>query len=274
MKKTQKKKKSFLDYVVSIILVVAIGVFIYAAYNLFLIFTEYKAGEDTYEALRDYVEVVAVDEIQNQSDDVTNAADEVILEAQLAPTAPIIVDFQKLQQVNPDIIGWIHMEAIPSISYPIVQGEDNDYYLHHTVEGERNSSASIFVDFQNAGDFSDANTIVYGHNMKNQSMFGLLKQYKKAETCAKSPYFWILTPQQDYRYELFSVREVNERDEVYSLFSSNGEGFKSYLETMQAESEVAFNLEFDGTEKVVTLSTCTTDASKRCVVQGVRKDEM
>lgn len=273
MDKKQKKKKGLVDYLLTLVMLAAVGVFLYSGYNLFMIYSEYKAGEETYDHMQEYVETVDVGENENPSDDEETVQDAPV-DAQLALKAPITVDFQQLKEVNEDIVGWIYMEAIPSISYPIVQGEDNDYYLHHTVEGKRNSSASIFVDFQNAGDFSDANTIVYGHNMKNQSMFGLLKQYKNAETCAASPYFWILTPEQDYRYELFSVREVSERDEVYSLFSSNGEEFKTYLETMQAESLVPFNLTFDGTEKIVTLSTCTTSATKRCVVQGYRKDAM
>lgn len=260
MAKKNKKKKNFLDYFITIILILAIGTFLYAAYNLFMIFSEYKAGEKTYEGLLEYVH------------EEPNADDKEVLEGILANTAPITVDFEQLQEINPDIVGWIYMEAVPSISYPIVQGDDNEYYLHHTVEGEKNSSASIFVDYQNASDFSDANTIVYGHNMKNQSMFGLLKKYKELETCQESPYFWILTPQQDYKYEIFSVREVSDRDEVYSMFSRNGDEFKTYLEKMQAESLVAFEQQFDGTEKIVTLSTCTTNARKRCVVQGVRMD--
>lgn len=268
MDKKQKKKKGLVDYLLTLVMLAAVGIFLYAGYNLFMIYSEYKAGEETYDHMQEYVASVDEHENENSSDTDQDAS----VDAQPVLKAPITVDFQQLKTVNEDIIGWIYMEAIPSISYPIVQGEDNDYYLHHTVEGKRNSSASIFVDFQNAGDFTDANTIVYGHNMKNQSMFGLLKQYKKAETCAASPYFWILTPEQDYRYELFSVREVSERDEVYSLFSSSGEEFKAYLERMQVESLVPFNLTFDGTEKIVTLSTCTTSATKRCVVQGVRED--
>ena len=88
---------------------------------------------------------------------------------------PPEVDFEELQKMNSDVIGWIEVEAIPEISYPIVRGEDNDYYLHRTFKKANNSAGSIFVDYRNGQYFGDCNTIVYGHNMKNGSMFGKLK---------------------------------------------------------------------------------------------------
>ena len=275
MKKQQKRKKSIVDYLLTLVMVVAFGVFVYAGYNLLVIQSEYKEGEETYEQLQAYVQET------NEEKEITKTEDEILtpgietagsLEAELALKAPITVDFLQLKEVNEDIVGWIYLEAIPSISYPIVQGEDNDYYLKHTVEGKRNSSASIFIDYRNMSDFSQANTIVYGHNMKNQSMFGLLKQYKKAETCASSPYIWILTPQGEYRYEIFSVREVGDRDDVYSHLDFQAEELKAYMEQMQSHSIVPFTHTFDGTEKMITLSTCTSKATKRCVVQAYRAD--
>ena len=265
MDKKKKRKKSLVDYLLLIIMAAALGVFLYAGYQLLTIFTEYRAGEEEYAQMLEYVDVSGMD--SEEEDESTDS-----IEAQLALEAPIQVDFQNLQKVNEDIVGWIYMEAIPSISYPIVQGEDNEYYLRHTVEGKRNSAASIFMDFRNKNDYSDANTIIYGHNMKNQTMFGLLKQYKNAETCASSPYFWILTPERDYRYEIFSVREVSELDDMYALHSTDADTFKSYLENTQAGSLVPFQHTFDGNEKIITLSTCTTNARKRCVVQGFRKE--
>lgn len=274
MSKKQKKKKSFLDYLLTLVMVVAFGVFVYAGYNLFVIQNEYKEGEDTYKQMQEYVHGNVEDSGEESSSDVQAPEISDPLEAVPVLEAPITVDFQQLKEVNEDIVGWIYMEAIPTISYPIVQGEDNEYYLKHTVEGKRNSAASIFLDYRNAGDFTDDNTIVYGHNMKNQSMFGLLKQYKKAETCAVSPYFWILTPERDYRYEIFSVREIGERDDVYSHLDFQEEELKTYLEQMQEHSLVSFEHTFDGKEKIITLSTCTTRSTKRCVVQGFFRDEM
>lgn len=263
----KKKKKGIVDYFLILAMVLSFGVFTYASYHLIIIQNEYKKGEQTYEHMQEYVQEnepdIEQEPLKEQEDPI---------EAKVELKAPITVDFQQLQAVNEDIVGWIYMEAIPEISYPIVQGTDNNYYLKHTVEGKRNSSASIFMDYRNMSDFSHENTLIYGHNMKNQSMFGRLKQYKQAETCAKSQYFWILTPQRDYRYEIFSVREVGERDDVYSHLTFEQEELKSYLEQMQEHSAVPFSYTFDGTEKIVTLSTCTTKSTKRCVVQGFFKE--
>lgn len=98
--------------------------------------------------------------------------------------------------------GWLYIEAL-DISYPVVQGPDNDTYLHTTYEGTSNFAGSIFLDYQNQDDFSDGNTIVYGHNMKNLSMFGKLKQMKEQEKYRDSVYFWMLTPESNDVYQIF-----------------------------------------------------------------------
>lgn len=262
----RKKKKKGSNLILNIILVLSLAVLVFSAYNLYQIFSEYKKGTDEYEGLQSYVQEVtpAPAKEDAQGDAPVNPAE--------APKAPISVDFSQLQKVNPDIVGWIYVEAIPKISYPVVKGTDNDFYLHHTVEKQRNSSASIFMDFQNRKDFSDSNTLVYGHNMKNQSMFGLLKNLRDQSVYEKAPYFWILTPEADYQYEVFSAREVPEDDEVYTLFSEGGEALKEYLEKMQTASDVTGQMTFTGQEKIVTLSTCTGNDTTRCIVQGVRRE--
>lgn len=117
---------------------------------------------------------------------------------------PIDVDWESLLAVNPDIVGWIFAEGV-DISYPVLQGSDNEYYLKHTLEGDYNFAGSIFMDYQNEPDLSDCNTIIYGHNMKNGSMFGSLKKYSNEDAYAVDPYFWILTPDANYRYEIQSA---------------------------------------------------------------------
>ena len=262
MEPKQKKKKKAGNIILDIILVIAIGIFLYAAYNLYQIYAEYKAGTDEYDDLRQYTSEATP----------TPAPDDAAAEEKPKAAPPIDVNFAELQQVNPDIVGWIYVEAIPEISYPIARGTDNDYYLHHTIEGVKNTSASIFMDYNNKADFSDANTIVYGHNMRNQSMFGRLKQMRDQSVYDQSPYFWIMTPNANYRYRIYSATGVPYDDEVYTLFSAGGPEFKQYLEKMKSKSDVTNDAAFTGNEKVVTLSTCTSDDKVRCVVQGVQEE--
>lgn len=91
------------------------------------------------------------------------------------------------------------------LSYPVVQGEDNQYYLHHTYEKTENFAGTLFADKKNAPDFSDPNTIIYGHNMKNGTMFGSLKKFKDQAVYNAEPYIWLLTPDVNYQYEIFSA---------------------------------------------------------------------
>lgn len=277
-KKKEKKKKTAGSILLDLILVIAIGVMIFAGYNLYKIFSEYKEGEEEYEGLQQYVQEVVTPTPSAETDTDTDPEPVIDpetglpIEAQEVATCPIAVNFEQLKAVNPDIVGWIYIEAIPNISYPIVQGTDNEYYLKHTVEKTKNSSASIFLDYQNSPDFTDANTIIYGHNMKNQSMFGLLKNMRDQSVYDESPYIWILTPSGDYRYEVFSACEVSANDEVYTLFSVGGEEFKAYLEKMQANSDVVNDMTFTGNEYIITLSTCTGNDATRCVVQAAWKE--
>lgn len=260
-KKTKKKG----DIILTLALIVAVAVFCFAAYNLFHIYTEYKKGTDEY----NHIEQMAVTERDPES---TEEASDT--EQGLQP--PFDVDFAALQGVNPDVVGWIYIEALDGISYPVVQGEDNEEYLHTTYENNYNFAGTIFIDYENSRDFSDCNTLVYGHNMKNGSMFGQLKKFSEDQTTyEKSKYFWIFTPEKDYRYEIISAYTTGVNSDTYTLFKGPGDEFQEYLDTIKGYSEI----ETDDTEltikdRIVTLSTCTGNDATRYVVQGRLADSV
>ena len=248
----------------TLVLIVAICVFCYAAYNLLHIFTEYKKGTDEY----NQIEQMAVtsrepDAAEQEADDVVDMTEKL--------KAPLEVDFNTLKSVNDDVIGWIYIEALEGVSYPIVQGDDNDTYLHMTYEGNYNFAGTIFIDYENSPDFSDCNTLVYGHNMKNDSMFGSLDEYvKEPETYEKSKFFWILTPDADYRYEIVSAYTTAVNSPTYTLFKGPGKEFQNYLETIKGYSAIETTVrEMTIKDRIVTLSTCTGNSATRFVVQGV-----
>ena len=260
-KKTKKKG----DIILTLTLIVAVAVFCFAAYNLFHIYTEYKKGTDEY----NHIEQMAVTERDPES---TEEASDT--EQGLQP--PFDVDFAALQGVNPDVVGWIYIEALEGISYPVVQGEDNEEYLHTTYENNYNFAGTIFIDYENSRDFSDCNTLVYGHNMKNGSMFGQLKKFSEDQTTyEKSKYFCIFTPEKDYRYEIISAYTTGVNSDTYTLFKGPGDEFQEYLDTIKGYSEI----ETDDTEltikdRIVTLSTCTGNDATRYVVQGRLADSV
>ena len=261
-KQPEQKKKKKSDVLLTIALIVAIAVFCYAAFNLYHIYTEYKKGTDEY----NQIEEMAVTERDADSGEAAGP------NAQLKP--PIEVDFDKLKSVNEDVVGWIYVDALPDISYPIVKGKDNQTYLHQTYEKNYNFAGTIFVDYENSGDFSDCNTLVYGHNMKNGSMFGHLKKFREDDKLYKQDkYFWILTPERNYRYEIISAYTTGVNSDTYTLFKGPGEEFEKYLETIKGYSEIQTDdTDLTIKDKIVTLSTCTGNESTRFVVQGKRVD--
>ena len=168
-----KKKKKKGDFLLTLALIVAIAVFCFAAYNLFHIYSEYKKGTDEYNE----IEQMAVTEREPELVDME--------QADSGPVPPINVDFDTLRSFNTDVIGWMYVVALDNINYPVVQAEDNETYLHRTYEKNYNFAGTIFVDYENSSDFSDCNTLIYGQNMKNGSMFASLKKITQDEELYK-----------------------------------------------------------------------------------------
>ena len=251
----EKKKRTAGDILRTVILIVALGVFCYSGYQLLSIYLVYKEGTDEYSELEEkFAEV-----------DTEPAIEEVDGE----PVMKSPVDFQGLQKMNSDIIGWLKVEAL-EISYPLTQGEDNDFYLHNTFEKTPNIAGCIFLDCENKKDFSDRNSVIYGHNMRNLSMFGKLKQFREEGVFEKSPYFWIYTPDKIYKYEIFACHEVGYTSKTYQLTFEDDQDFMDYIKEAFENSVVQTKASVSTEDLVVTLSTCTGNESTRFIVQGKR----
>ena len=267
--KKPKKKKKAGDVLLTVVLIAAICIFCYAAYNLYHIYTEYKKGSDEYNAIAQ----MAVTERDPDQD-----AQEQEPAGPEGPTlkAPMDIDFDSLRSINTDVIGWIYVEALDGVSYPVVRGTDNDQYLQMTYEKNYNFAGTIFIDYENKADFSDCNTLVYGHNMKNGSMFGQLKNFSKDDSAYnKSKYFWIFTPEKNYRYEIISAYTTAVNSDTYTLFKGPGQEFVDYMNKIVSYSDIKTTPGELGVEdKIVTLSTCTGNESTRYVVQGKRVDTL
>lgn len=170
-------------------------------------------------------------------------------------SCPITVDFDALEKINEDIIGWLYSEGT-SINLPVVQSTDNEEYLRKLVDGSPNPAGTLFVDYRNAGDFTDSNTIIYGHNMKNKEMFGTLANYKKQAYLNAHPVLWLLTRHKNYRIDLIAGYTTQTDSDVYTVSQSE----ESVLATVQQAIEKST---FDaGTtiapgDRFLTLSTCS-----------------
>ncbi len=272
----KKKKHTVFGVIRLIVLVVSIGVFCFAAWQLYTIFHGYAAAGNEYDDLKTEFTSpnssadVSASSQSTASSSSAETSEPTDTEETLIEDAepPLAVDWNDLKSVNPEVVGWLYVDAEKIISYPICRGTDNSYYLHHTFRGESLFAGAIFMDCQNSGDFTNPNTIIYGHNMKNQSMFGMLKFLKEQARYDTDPYFWILTPNGNYRYHIYAAFDTPVESETYTLFSGNGPEFLTWEKKMQSQSKVSNSIPLSENDKTVTLSTCTSDSSTRCVVLG------
>ena len=183
--------------------------------------------------------------------------------------APIKVDFKALKSVNDDVVGWIYCEGT-QINYPVLQGETNDTYIRTLYTGEGHPSGSIFVDAGNLPEFQDNNTIIYGHHMEDGSMFGTLEDWREQEYFDAHPCMWLLTPELDYRIDLFSAYLVDARHDTFTIFRGSGQQFAAYLQRVVSDSAVKADVETDPEAHYVLLSTCayTVYDDARTVIHG------
>lgn len=232
----------------------ACGVLVFAGVNLADYFRESNQSTSLKDHLIDDA-VVLKDPISQSSD--TDFVSEQKTEAEQFSheTAPIEVDFDVLLRKNADIVGWLYSEDTP-INLPVVQSRDNDYYLHRMVDGTWNSSGTLFADCRNASDFSDHNTIIYGHNMKNDEMFGTLPNYEKQSYFDEHPVMWLLTPDRNYKVELVAGYVTPTTSDVYSFDQSEEEVFAAVRQAVEKSTFTA-DAETAQGDRFLTLSTCS-----------------
>ena len=164
---------------------------------------------------------------------------------------PISIDYEALAKENEDIIGWIYCPDTP-INYPVVQGENNDQYLRADLKGKYLVSGTIFADYRNGVVGNDNNLIIYGHNMKNSTMFGTLVKYKKQSYYDAHPIIYFLTPDNDYVIELVAGAVVKRDSDIYQLMPL-AKTVEDIISTATFHSDV----EVTENDKLITLSTCS-----------------
>ena len=247
----RRKKKGGSNIVSNIILVIAIVVFAVSAYKLYGIFSEYNKGDKEYQKIQDLV-------INTEKKDDTKEE-------------TFSVDFEKLLEMNSDVVGWIRFDEPSEINYPVVQGRDNEEYLKRTFEANTNKLGTLFVDVNNPGDFSGRNTFIYGHNMKNGSMFAQLLKYKDDSFYKEHPYFYIYTPDGKVRtYEIFSAGVVKDTSDSYIMDYADDAAFQTYIVYIKQQSAYPTSTEVTTASKIVSLSTCTNVRDdERFLVHGV-----
>lgn len=181
---------------------------------------------------------------------------------------PFTVDFEKLKQENNDIVGWIYSKDTP-INYPVVQSKDNNYYLRRLVTGEYNTAGSLFMDYRNNPNIEDSNTIIYGHNMKNATMFGTLQKYRNQEYYDNHKIMYYFTPEKNYIVRLFAGFTESVESSLYQLGEINQNNIEQLYRKSNFKSDVTVTAE----DKFLTLSTCAYEYDgARYVVIGLMQE--
>ena len=177
-------------------------------------------------------------------------------------------DFSSLQAGSPDTVAWITGEDTP-IDYPVMHTDNNEYYLSHLYSGEENRYGALFVDCRNTGLFTDPNTVIYGHNMKNDAMFGSLMGYKEQAYYEEHSTMTLYTPDGDYTIELLSgTLENGDREFVRFRFESE-EDFTGYIQSLQSRSTFSSHGTAVPGDRLVSLCTCTYEQNNaRYLVVG------
>jgi len=268
-----------------ILITACLAVFCYAGYMLFSTLQEYRTADSFYEtAANQFVTVVSpAPSVQtpeqssagthSSSPTTSSPAKPPTAEEQPEPkeTAPIKIDFDSLLAFNSDVVGWLYCDDTV-INYPIAKGINNNQYLRTMLDGSYNSSGTLFMDYRCESDFSCDNTVIYGHNMKNGSMFHTLLNYREQDFYDSHPVLYLLTPTQDYALHLFAGFTVPSDSWVYTFWFDEENSPETFLQQCTEGSDFQASFTPVPGDPIITLSTCTYEYdTARYVVLGVLK---
>ncbi len=248
--KQKRKRKINLR---SLLMLVFIVVFIFSGVKIIKWIFGNKQNEKVQNNLSQYVEI---------KDDENNIDDNAYK-----------IDFKALKEKNSDTIGWLKVKGT-NIEYVVVKGTDNDYYLSHNFEKQKNSAGWIFADYRNKFDYTDYNTVIYGHNMKNDSMFGTLKNALKEDwyNNEDNRHIILVTEKGAFTYEVFSVYEEKASDYPIQTGFSNDNEYLNFLNTIKDKSIKDFNIELSAEKSIITLSTCGNNNKNRVILHAIKEN--
>ena len=289
-----KKKKIRISTVLLLVLLfVLLCVVAGAGWKLYRYYADYLKDRDLYSDLRKEVikpeetEEKETEEKETEAEETTKAylETEEYLEngvkkyrkklKRTSKTVPISVDWNELKKINKDIIGWVYFTGLPQISYPVLQADDNEYYVHRTYDlsSDTSKAGCIFMDYRMADDFSSPYSIIYGHNVRDGSMLSDLARLKDQTLYDEEPYFWILTPKGNYRYQIFSIFQCHRSADVFQRsFDSWGEDFSKWQNELKLRNSMQGDVELKEDGHVIAFSTCVPNSFDRTIVCGTYID--
>lgn len=263
----------------------SLAIVVFSGLKLYGIYSEYSTGTKMYGDVADqYVQVSdnGLDGFSGKSEsdqdrevdatkDSKNLGAEIIEPSMDPHKVPITIDFASLKTQYPDLVGWLYCADTP-INYPVVQSEDNDYYLYRLMDGTENKNGTIFMDFRNDSEFGDWNHLIYGHNMKNGAMFGSLTSYMEQEFYERHPFWFLLTEDVNYRIDLVGGYVTPATSDAYALPEDTAGRDRLYQKASRS-SVFDADIKLIPEERLITMSTCVYDyEDARFVLVGVLRE--
>jgi sortase B len=231
--KNQKKNKK-IRMIFSLLITILIVVSGFFAYMILQGRKTYREGNNTYEGIK---------EIAIKTNDIEDTDR---------------IDFSVLKNINEDVIGWLSLENTV-IDYPVVKGQDNDYYLNHLYTGEYNSLGTLFVDFRNRELFTDQISVIYGHSMLNGSMFFILERYKNQSFYEEHKQFVFDTPDHRYILEPYAGKVVDAKIPFLQFNFTGKEEYFEYISEFISTSTFKADFEPSENDKTVMMIKCSAD---------------
>ncbi|MDY0393399.1 class B sortase [Virgibacillus halophilus] len=242
-----KKKNSIIQRLLTII---SIAVFLYASYHV---------GSTLWQYYHNRQILAEAQEVYDKAKQMNKKQHPSPAEASIAQTKTAKQEkrasFDPLQQLNTDIVGWIEMEGT-MINYPILQADDNTFYLYRNYKKQDSIAGSIFLDYRNDISETNRNWIVYGHRMKDGSMFGQLKKWLNDDFFKRNHEIYLDTLYDSYDAEIFSVYQTSTDFYYIETDFDNEASFQNYIDEIEKKSLFHSDTEVTAEDSIITLSTC------------------
>ena len=246
------------NIVINILLIIFICIFIYSGYNIFMWL---KSDRET-KALEEGLYLNVVTEVKNNEE---SEEENVVNEEQIQE---LQVDFDELKSINEDIFAWIKIDDT-YINYPILKGESDEYYLKRDIYKKYSVSGSIFVDSSTNTNLEDDNTVIYGHNMKNERMFANLHKINNG-ILGNDVTVQILLPERNIKYKVFASYILEPNSDIIKKNFESKEEKQNYIDTAIKRSNIKYdidNINYDN--NIITLITCDNNNKRRVIVHAI-----
>ena len=247
----RNKRKRRIKRIIRLLILVCVVCFIYSIYHLIVWKENTFVNKKIKEKTNKIVEI-----IENEDS-----------------KAEFKINWEKMKKTNSDVIAYLKINNT-NINYIVVKGTDNDYYLNHNLNKNKNIAGWIFADYNNKFDGTDKNIVIYGHNIVDKSMFGSIPDMFKKEWYedSKNLDISLITEKENITYRIFSMYTIEVEDYYIQTQFNNDSSYQKFLNTIKSRSFYKFKEELSTNDSILTLSTCTPDGKARMVVHAKIND--